>query len=173
MENLAAAGVVSRTGASAWDVSTVTQYAVQAGNSGQKIASLPLGTSGQVLTSNGAGANPSWQTTAASFIWTEVTGTSVAMAVNNGYILNNAGLVTATLPDTATVGSIVRIVGKGAGGWRIAQNAGEQIHFFLDTTGGISGRLDSTNRYDCIDLICTVVNSDWTVMTSMGNITVT
>jgi hypothetical protein len=111
---------------------------------------------------------------AATFTWVEVTGTSQAAAVNTGYILNNAGLVTLTLPSTAAVGQIVEAAGKGSGGWRIAQNAGQTIHFgSANTTTGAGGRLDSTNRYDCVRLLCTTANTDFTVLSSVGNISVT
>src|SRR4051812_14224924 len=49
---------------------------------------------------------------AANVLWSEVTGTSQAAAVNNGYITNNAGLVTVTLPVTAALGTIIEICGK-------------------------------------------------------------
>lgn len=134
----------------------------------QSIASV--GVASQVLTSNGAGALPTFQDT---FVWNEVTGTSQAGAVNNGYITNNAGLVTVTLPDTAAVGDIVRIAGKGAGGWLIAQNAGDTIHFgSSDTTTGVGGSLASTDPSDCVELLCTTANTDFTVLSSIGNITV-
>jgi len=112
--------------------------------------------------------------------WTEVTGTSQSMAINSGYIANNAALVTLTLPDTAAVGSIVRVTGLGAGGWRIAQNAGEQIIWeeggvdgTNETTIGVGGRLDSTDDYDSIELICLVANTTWGVLSSKGNIALT
>ena len=59
----------------------------------------------------------------AGITWTEVTGTSQAAAVDNGYICNNASLVTVTLPPTCAVGKLISIAGKGAGLWKIAQNA--------------------------------------------------
>lgn len=106
--------------------------------------------------------------------WNEVTGTSQAAAVDNGYLTNNASLVTVTLPSTAAVGEVVRVAGSGAGGWRVAQNASEIIHFGnADTTTGTGGRLDSTNRYDAVELICIVANTEWVVASSMGNITIT
>ena len=108
------------------------------------------------------------------FTWVEVTGTSVGLLANTGYILNNVGLVTATLPALCEIGDTFQIVGKGAGGWRVAQNAGDTIHFGnQDTTTGVVGMLDSTNQYDCIEFVCTVVDLDWTVVDSVGNITVT
>lgn len=111
---------------------------------------------------------------AGGLTWVEVTGTSQSAADNSGYITNNAGLVTVTIPTTAAVGDTVRIVGKGAGGWRIAQNASETIHFGnLSTTTGTGGRLDSTNRYDSVELVCITANTDWAVASSIGNIGVT
>ena len=132
-----------------------------------------LGSSGNVLTSAGAGALPTWSAPVA-MTWTDVTGTTQAMAVNNGYVANNAGLVTLTLPDTAAFGSVLEVVGLGAGGWRIAQNASELINFGSSvTTTGVGGRLDSTNRYDDVRLVCTVANTQWSVISSIGNITIT
>lgn len=137
------------------------------------VVSTVTGTTGYVLTANAAGTAPSFQVAGGGgMTWTEVTGTSQSMAVNNGYILNNGGLVTATLPATAAVGDIVAVVGKGAGGWAIAQNAGDTIHFGnVNTTTGAGGSLASTNRYDSIELICVTANDDWVVRNSIGNIT--
>lgn len=47
--------------------------------------------------------------------WTEVTGTSQAMAINSGYVANNASLITFSLPASANVGDAIQILGKGAG----------------------------------------------------------
>lgn len=105
--------------------------------------------------------------------WSAVTGTSQSAAVNNGYITNNASLVTVTIPDTAAVGDVVHVAGYGAGGWKVAQNASEIIHFGpIDTTTGVGGSLASTNRYDAVELVCTVANTEWAVITSVGNITI-
>ena len=97
------------------------------------------------------------------------------MAINTGYIANNAALVTATLPAVSAIGDFVWIVGKGAGGWQIAQNAGQTIHFGnQNTTVGPGGHLDSANQYDAIQLLCTAANTDWTCTgISQGNISVT
>jgi len=106
--------------------------------------------------------------------WNEVTGTSQSMSVDNGYITNNAGLVTATLPSTASVGEIVRVIGLGAGGWKIAQNASQYIRWDESsvTTTGTSGYLESTDDHDAVELICTVTNNGWSVLSSKGNITI-
>ena len=50
---------------------------------------------------------------------------------------------------------------RRGGEWRIAQNAGQIIHFGnQDTTTGIGGYLDSTNQYDAIQLLCKAANSE-------------
>jgi hypothetical protein len=106
--------------------------------------------------------------------WSEVTGTSQAGAVNSGYIANNAALVTVTLPTTAAVGDVVRVAGKGAGLWKVGQNASEMIHFGnLTSTTGTGGSLTATHRRDCVELICVVADTEWVVLSSVGNITVT
>lgn len=110
--------------------------------------------------------------TASAMPWTTVTGTTQAVAINNGYVANNAGAVTLTLPGTAAVGSQVIVTGLGAGGWVIAQPAGVLIHIGNQvTTTGVTGSLASTNRYDTITLRCIVADTTWTVVGSQGNIT--
>jgi hypothetical protein len=102
-----------------------------------------------------------------------VSGTSTTMAANNSYRPNNAALCTLTLPTTAALGTIIRVVGVGAGGWRIAQNASQQIFFGnLSSTIGVGGRLDSTHRRDSVTLQCVTANNEFQVIASVGNIDV-
>lgn len=107
-------------------------------------------------------------------VWNNVTGTSQAMTAENGYVANNSSLVTLTLPSTAAFGTNLNIVGLGAGGWTIAQNAGQNINLgSLSTTAGTGGSLSSTNQFDAIELVCTVANTTWNVTNGpQGNITV-
>jgi hypothetical protein len=96
--------------------------------------------------------------------WTEVTGTSQAMTADSGWVANNAGLVTLTLPTTAAFGTAISIIGKGAGGWLIAQNSGQNIQIgSVSSTVGAGGSVASSNRYDSIDLLCTTANTTWTI----------
>lgn len=107
------------------------------------------------------------------FTWNTVSGTSQSAAVNNGYIANNASLVTVTLPSTASVGDIVEVAGKGAGGWSIAQNSSQVIHMDgVDSTTGTGGSLSSTVRYDAVRLLCITANTDWLVLSGIGNLAV-
>lgn len=111
-------------------------------------------------------------TIGAGFTWTTVTGTSQAMSAENGYISNNASLVTLTLPVTAAVGDEVEVIGLGAGGWLIAQNAGQLIHLGSSTTTtGVGGSLASTNANDRIIITCIVANTTFSAYAT-GNTTV-
>ena len=125
---------------------------------------------GSTVTINASGGS--------SFTWTEITASTVAMAIANGYILNNSGGVIATLPSTAAVGSVMEIVGKGSGGWTLAQNSGQTVHFGAqDTTTGTGGSIVPlalpADQYACLSLVCTTANTDFVVKSSVGNFTVT
>ena len=108
------------------------------------------------------------------FTWNNITGTSSSLAASNGYQANNAGLVTLTLPVTSSFGDVIAICGYGAGGWRVAQNAGQSINMgLLSSTVGVTGHIDSNNQYDTVVLLCNVANTTWTRLSSEGNIGVT
>jgi hypothetical protein len=105
--------------------------------------------------------------------WNNVTGTTQSMLADNGYIANNASLITFTLPATCAIGKTMRIGGNGAGGWRIAQNSGQIIHVGdTDTTTGVSGQLNSTHRRDAVELLCVVANTEFVVISSVGTLDV-
>lgn len=107
---------------------------------------------------------------------TNVTGTSATItdsAPVNIYVVNNAALVTLTLPTTMVVGHSIRVVGSGAGGWKIAQNASQEIIFTTGggtstgtTTTGTGGSLASGVSTDCADLICGTANTTWTLFSA-------
>ena len=148
------------------------------GNSGGAVG--PTGGNINVVGSGGVtvAGNPGTSTLTISvsgsgMTWNEVLGTSQAISVNNGYVANNAALVTLTLPATAAFGDVIQVVGKGAGLWAITQNAGQTIHFgVLNTTTGAGGSLSAIAQYDCVELLCTTANTDFTVISSLGNLTV-
>lgn len=120
---------------------------------------------------NGAGSI-TIAATATGTTWNDTTGTSATLAAMNAYVSDNAGLVTYTLPATANFGDEYIIVGQGAGGWKLAQNAGQSIAFGTgNTTTGVTGYLASTNNTDSITLVCTIANTNFTVFGSVGNIT--
>lgn len=132
-----------------------------------------LGSSLQNLRVNGAGTSLEYYTpitTLNRLPYTEITTTTVALVADNAYGLNNASQVVSTLPSTAAVGTVIEIVGIGAGGWRLALNASQQVHFGnISTTIGTGGRIDSTFRRDTISIRCVVANTEWVVVNAVGN----
>ncbi len=106
------------------------------------------------------------------FPWTVVT-VDTQMVVNNGYVANTAALCELVLPVLAAEGDVVRVGGYGVGGWQVTQNAGQSILFDdISTTVGVGGTLASTNKGDAVELVCVVANTSFTVVSSIGIITV-
>ena len=116
-----------------------------------------------------AGDDSRFGTGGSGITWAEVTGTTVTLAADNGYIANNAALVTGTLPSTCAVGKVIAIVGKGAGLWKIAQNASQYIRYgSITSTVGTGGYIAAVGQYDCLELVCTTANVGFTVRSSIG-----
>jgi len=134
------------------------------------------GTAGWVLTAN-SGAPPSWQASGSSggLTWSVITADQ-NITVANGYICNKAGLLTLTLPASASIGDIFEVTGiNSATGWKVAQNANQQIFFGnQSTTIGVGGSLASTAIRDSIKAVCVVsgASSVYNIVTSVGNITI-
>lgn len=162
--------VVSSSGVVSYAAMTNGQLII--GNTGGTPTAATL-TAGSGISIANAGGSITISSSSGTTSWTVVTGTTQAMAVNSGYVSNNAGLVTLTLPTTAAVGSIIQMQGLGAGGWQIAQNASQLIHIGSSvTTTGTGGYLASSNQYDSLTLLCVVANTTWTVLGGpQGNIT--
>ncbi len=112
-------------------------------------------------------------------IWNNVILTSGSMSVNNGYLANNAELVTLLLPPTvsSTITDIIKIKGYGAAGFKISQNASQVIILTEGgivgtnlTTAGITGYIQSTGSQDYIELMYVAANT-WSVMGMKGTFT--
>ncbi len=157
-------------------LTSTTAYAVVAGGT-SSTANLQqvsgVGTAGQILTSAGAGALPVWAdaatpTSQAPYI--NVTGSSQTMAVNEGYVSNNAGLTTFTPPATCAVGTVFAVAGAGAGGWTIDLAANSQT--INDGSSPATTALASTNQFDSVKFVCITANSAFAVVSSQGNLAV-
>jgi len=88
------------------------------GDSGPPGATGAIGATGATGATGPAGAEVNW---------VDVTGSSVQAVANTGYMADSSSQVTITLPSSPRVGDIVEVSGPGDGGWKIAQNAGQQI----------------------------------------------
>jgi hypothetical protein len=117
-----------------------------------------------ICTTSGTSSTAQWTlvTSGGAGNFNTVTGTSASMLIDSTYQPNNAGLVTLTLPVLSPSGSIINVVGYGAGGWKIAQNSGQKILIgSAASTAGTGGYIASTNQYDSISLKCVVANTTW------------
>ena len=93
-------------------------------------------------------ANPS------GFPWTDVTGATQTIAINNGYLTDRGGGVTYTLPATASIGDTFKIVGK-LGLATITPNANQQLLIGSSSGAvGVTGTAVSNNVGDCITFVC-------------------
>jgi len=125
-----------------------------------------------IVVLSGAGSIQISANNAASFFTLEITSTTQTMSSYRGYIANNASLVTFTLPSSPTTGDFIYVYGKGSGGWRIAQNAGQSIICGTGTTTvGTGGSLSSTNSTDAVLLVCSTVLTTFTAYPISGTLT--
>ena len=163
-------------------VATLTAYELIAAGttSTGSVQQIGIGTSGQVLYSNGAGALPSFKSAPAGVAWVDVTASTQTIAASTGYVTDNATQVTYTLPATPVFGDVFEITGGVSGAatapWVIAQNSGQSMHLGNSTTTtGTGGSIASTLQYDSIKCICVVAGASavWNVISSVGNFIVT
>lgn len=105
--------------------------------------------------------------------FTEVSGTSQTIAVNNRYSANNASNVTFTLPAVAAIGDTFEIMGKGAGLIVLAQGAGQTVNFCSKTTtSGAGGSLTALQQYNWIRCTCITANNAFDVTGATGDWTI-
>ncbi len=103
-----------------------------------------------------------------------LTGSSATLAPNTLYVVNSATpFVNLILPATAAVGDTYKIVGKSSGLWAVVQLAGQTIHYGTSTTTtGAGGNLISTDANDCIEITCTIADTDFAAYGGQGILTV-
>jgi len=132
------------------------------GSAGITVTGVP-GTN--TLTITGSGAD---------FTWNEVLIGAANMVANNGYVTNSVATISLTLPLTCPFGATMRIGGKGLGGWKILQNASQFIEFgLMNTTPGVTGGIASNNANDSLEVVCITADTDFLVLSSVGNFTIT
>lgn len=172
--NLSQSGVIYYNGTGTFSGITQTDGQLIIGRTGNSPVAATLTAGTGIAITNGVGTI-TISNSGAGFNWTEVTGTSQTLAVENGYVVNNAGLVTLTLPTSAAIGDSIQVVGKGAGLWTIVYGASQQIKFGNQSTTLTSGSLTATNANDCVELVCTTASGSapiFTVVDGVGNLTI-
>lgn len=146
-------------------IGQLTNGQLRIGNTGNPPTAATLTAGTNITITNAAGGITISSSGAGGLTWTHVTGTSQSMLSNNGYIADNAGLVTLSLPATSIIGDELYIVGRGSGGWAVSQGSGQQIIIgSSSSTSGAGGSIASSNRRDSIYLVCTNANTEWTAV---------
>lgn len=158
-------GVLTGNGTNAVSSTILDDGEILIGSTGGAASAATL-TAGTGISITNAAGSITIATSGASFSWIENTSSTVAAAVNTGYINNPAsGSVVYTLPATAAVGDVIEIIGNSGSGFSIAQNSGQTIRFGSSvTTSGTGGSLASGNQYDSLRLVCTAANTAFRVV---------
>lgn len=168
-------GILVAEGASAFATKVLTDGQLLIGSTGvDPVGAVLTSTGGSVTITNTAGSI-NLETAAAGETWVNVTGASQTIAISTGYTASNASAVAFSLPTTAAYGTVFEVTtGTTAGGWTIAQAAGQSIKFGnTTTTTGTGGSLASTAVGDTVRILCIVANTTFQVLGSQGEITVT
>jgi hypothetical protein len=158
------------------NVTTLTNHGVVLGQGTAAVTATTAGTTGQFLVSNGASADPTFQTATPQSVVTPVAGTTQATLSNHTYIANNATQTVFTLPTTSAVGDIINIVGStlNTGGWEVTYTTGQSIRGPAGSSTTTTGNA-STGAVagQCMQIICTVANLTWVIQNNSGTITLT
>lgn len=135
----------------------------------QNDCNFGTGSSGQVLTSNGAGVSPTFQAIPASggLAWSVTSGTFTAVA-SNGYFIN--GVSSISLPASPSTGDTIAFIEIGSGnitilpngkGIRIGDNGGVVTSVTDNTTGSLTFVYQSTTTtWEALSVLGT-----WTIHT--------
>jgi len=109
------------------------------------------GASGQVITSQGSGAAPSWTSVGATAVIT-VTATTQTATAGNHYILTNVAATTLTLPATPASGATVAITPDNALATNVVARNGQTIM-------GLTEDMTLDNAFATVTL--RFLNSSW------------
>ena len=139
------------------------------------VARSTITVGGGSSSTSGAGSTVTITSTGGGLSWTEVVVVGpTAMTVDTGFIANNGATVGLLLPLTAALGSVIQIVGKGAGGFQLTQNAGQTTHLVgSSTTTGVGGTIDSSEAGATLAMVCITADTDWRIFSSTGNLIIT
>lgn len=109
--------------------------------------------------------------TSSGYSWVNVVASPQNMSTNTAYTADSASLINFILPATATYGQTYRVVGKGTGLWTVTYSTNQLIHYGDINTTVTSGSLSSSLQYDAVELVCSTSPNEFTVISSIGNLT--
>lgn len=106
------------------------------------------------------------------FTWVSIN-TNTQLEAGKGYLLTGGGNLQLTLPAACEQFQEIRIAGFASTGWTLLQNAGQSIQVGIrNTTGGVAGSVTSNASSDKLHLLCAIANTNFTALSSMGNLEV-
>lgn len=152
--------------------SGLTAHGVVISEGNAAFVAVSPGSTGQVLTSNGAGLDPSFQNLVNIPNWIVVTSATNpnALSRQTGYIPKGAGVVTFTLPAAAAIGDTFNIAGYG-NLWVLNQNAGQSVTLGVSsTTVGVGGSITASQVRDSIEIVCVTTNTEFQIVSGIGNL---
>jgi len=153
------------SGIPTWRALTDGQFVIGSSSSQPIAANITAGTG--ISVTNGANSI-TIASTLGGFSWTDVTGASQAISVQNGYITDRGGGVSYSLPTTAAIGDTFIIMGK-LGITTITQAASQQILIGSgSSTVGATGTCVGNNVGDCITLVCITANNIFRASSVIG-----
>ena len=130
---------------------------------------LQPGTGIEISSGSGSITVSSW---GGGLSWT-LKGVSMSLVPNNAFIVNSGAALTFALPTLSSVGDVCALTLDGATSWQITQAATQQIRIgALETTVGVAGSITSAAQGDTIYIVCSVANTRWNVVHSIGTLIV-
>jgi hypothetical protein len=152
--------------------SLTAQYYTLTAASSNTINAVAPGSTGQVLTSGGASAYPSYQTLPFTQLpWTDET-TTFSPAAGNGYFVT--GNATATLPASPSQGNTISFVTVGAITLTITGNTGQIIQVGSAASAAAGTCVNAATTSGCeVTLVYRTSNTTWYASSVIGTWTVT
>ncbi|MBY0315486.1 MAG: hypothetical protein K2Q26_08200 [Bdellovibrionales bacterium] len=83
--------------------------------------------------------------------------------VNSAYLVSSGSQVAVTLPASCSVGQTVKLIGFGAGGWRLIANTGQSFHDSLGGQSQTAASIYSVGTRDTMEVTCVQANTAWMV----------
>lgn len=129
------------------------------------------GTANQVIETDGAG-QLSWVDAGGGGGLTVVEHVADAtMTANTINITNSASRIVLTLPATSAQGDRFIVIGKGSGGWQVAQQAGQTVYRSgSNSITGTDGATVSGDANDSVSLATITANTDFGIYASEGSL---
>lgn len=151
---------------------TANTLTVSAATNPVKFVGLQSASDTSVLTIDGTGVVHTIPTSSlggGGITWQYAT-SPITASTGNGYI--TTGTTSIALPTLAALGSAIDVISASDNLFTITQGASQLIRFgIITTTQGAGGTLVSQNNGDSIRLVCTSANTIFTVVSSVGTLT--